>query len=265
MSGATLLGGVQPSRRSTILLWIPGGMAATETFDPKTYTPYRPGMPTRDVLTTAPSISTAMPGVRIAARLERIAGVLDRATLVRSFVPAPHGETLIHARMQQRWLDRLSSDATPRVLEGEFKSVCTQALECVQSGERAVLAPFKFTPFADWDTHDFGAVRMTELKRAIDAPVAELVLNLERRGLLESTRVILASEFSRAPDVDGSARIESPQQYGLHAHFGGSASVLLFGAGLPRGRVIGRTAAKFPCVVEEAPLDFQVLARLAFE
>ena len=41
-----------PTADAVILLWMGGGMAQTETFDPKRYTPYRTGLKTADVLST---------------------------------------------------------------------------------------------------------------------------------------------------------------------------------------------------------------------
>ncbi len=37
---------------TVIVLWMAGGMAHTETFDPKRYVPYEKGMPTEKVLST---------------------------------------------------------------------------------------------------------------------------------------------------------------------------------------------------------------------
>jgi len=41
------------------------------------------------------------------------------------------------------------------------------------------------------------------LKKAIDAPIAQLVLDLEQRGLLNRTLIVLASEFSRDLMMEG--------------------------------------------------------------
>src|SRR4051794_36883603 len=43
---------------SVILLWMAGGMAQTETFDPKRYTPYQSGLASNEVLSTFPAIDT---------------------------------------------------------------------------------------------------------------------------------------------------------------------------------------------------------------
>ena len=47
-NAAPLLAGgekIEPTADTLILLWMAGGMAQTETFDPKRYTPFEPGLP----------------------------------------------------------------------------------------------------------------------------------------------------------------------------------------------------------------------------
>src|SRR3989442_579893 len=74
----------RPTADMCILLWMAGGMAAPETFDPKRYTPFEVGVPEERILCTFPSIPTAVDTIRISEGLENIAGVMDRATLIRS-------------------------------------------------------------------------------------------------------------------------------------------------------------------------------------
>ena len=49
---------IRPTADTVIVLWMGGGMAATETFDPKRYTPFEKGMESKRVLSTFPSRST---------------------------------------------------------------------------------------------------------------------------------------------------------------------------------------------------------------
>jgi hypothetical protein len=67
-----------------ILLWMAGGMAQTETFDPKRYTPYEPGLESKRVLSTFKPIDTAVDQIKISEGLERIGSVMDRGALIRS-------------------------------------------------------------------------------------------------------------------------------------------------------------------------------------
>src|SRR5688572_4095746 len=74
----------QPTADTCILLWMAGGMAAPETFDPKRYTPFEVGVPEGRILCTFPSIPTAVDNIRISQGLENVASVMDRGTLIRS-------------------------------------------------------------------------------------------------------------------------------------------------------------------------------------
>src|SRR5438067_2409711 len=87
---------------AVIVLWMAGGMAQTETFDPKRYTPFAPGVPIERVLSTFPSIPTAVDNIRFTEGLERIAGVIDRGAVIRSFMAADLG-FILHSRHQYHW------------------------------------------------------------------------------------------------------------------------------------------------------------------
>src|SRR5688572_9759586 len=55
---------------TVIVLWMGGGMASTETFDPKLYTPYEKGLDPARVLSTFPSIDTSVDNIKISEGLE---------------------------------------------------------------------------------------------------------------------------------------------------------------------------------------------------
>jgi arylsulfatase A-like enzyme len=110
------------------------------------------------------------------------------------------------------------------------------------------------------------------MKQVIDRPVAQLIEDLDERGLLDRTLVVLASEFSRDMMIEGvpgstardqsRARSETMQelkQYGLHRHFTGSSSVLMFGGGVKRGLLYGETAEERPCLVTKNPVSLEDL------
>lgn len=92
----------RPSADACILLWMGGGMAAPDTFDPKRYAPFEKGLPVADMLSTFPSIDTAVDGIQICKGLENIASVLDRGTLIRSHVQPDLG-SILHSRHQYHW------------------------------------------------------------------------------------------------------------------------------------------------------------------
>src|SRR5712691_9874606 len=92
----------RPTADTCILLWMAGGMAAPETFDPKRYTPFEIGVPSEKILCTFPAIDTAVDHIKITQGLETIAKVMDRATLIRSHVVADLGH-ILHSRHQYHW------------------------------------------------------------------------------------------------------------------------------------------------------------------
>jgi hypothetical protein len=67
---------------TVILLWMAGGMAHTETFDPKKYTPFKKGMEGNSVLSTFPSLPTALDGIQFSEGLQSIGGVMDKGALI---------------------------------------------------------------------------------------------------------------------------------------------------------------------------------------
>ena len=91
-----------PTADAVILLWMGGGMAQTDTFDPKRYTPYAPGVRSADVMSTFPPIPTVVDGIQLSQGLEKIAAVMDKGMVVRSVVPPDLGR-LLHSRHQFHW------------------------------------------------------------------------------------------------------------------------------------------------------------------
>ena len=63
---------------SCILIWMAGGMASPDTFDPKTYLPFEEGLEVEKILSTFPAIDTNVDGLKICQGLENIAQVMDR-------------------------------------------------------------------------------------------------------------------------------------------------------------------------------------------
>src|SRR5688500_13697394 len=93
---------ITPTADTVIVLWMAGGMAHTETFDPKRYTPFEKGMDPNVVLSTFPSIDTVVDNIKISQGLENVAKVMDRATLIRSYKAGDLG-FILHSRHQYQW------------------------------------------------------------------------------------------------------------------------------------------------------------------
>jgi hypothetical protein len=392
---------------AVIVLWMAGGMAQTETFDPKRYTPFETGVPIERVLSTFPAIDTAVDHVKFTAGLERIAGVMDRGAVIRSFVAGDLG-FILHSRHQYHWhtgyvppqpmamphigavigrtlgpkhpdvppffaigqtvegpgeigtlkafhtagflgadhgpflivdpMDAASAARPPRELgsarfesrrellqqllahepvhqdgsafqreavvksldaadrllrspsaaaldlsleprssfdtydTGRFGQGCLLARRLIEAGARYVEVTSEYIPFVYWDTHENGHQRVVDMKRVIDAPVAQLVRDLDERGLLDRTLVVLASEFGRDAVTEGKVGREVRDQainmpdvmtemrhYGMHRHFTAAGSILMFGGGVKKGFVYGRTADERPCTTIENPMPIEDL------
>lgn len=402
---------VRPTADTMIVLWMAGGMAHTETFDPKRHAPFEKGMKADDVLCTFPSIPTAIDGVHISSGLEQIASVLDQGTLIRSHVLGDLGH-ILHSRHQYHWhtgyeppltvaaphigawishargkynpalpayidigqsyegngeaeelkafqtggclggehgpfripdprsainvvrppagmsrerfrkrfeiyrkmvaqsphlrdlegdqqeslvravedahrlMDSPAATAFDLSLEpkdsfdvyntGKFGLGCLLARRLVEEGARFIEVTSEYGPFLRWDTHDNGHTRLADLKQQIDAPIAQLVRDLENRGLLDRTLIVLASEFSRDCLVEGKSDqpvkhqvqqppvIEELKFYGMHRHFTEASSVLMFGGGSKKGFVYGETAPERPCKTIRDPINIMDLHATLF-
>lgn len=92
----------ESSADTVILLWMAGGMAHTDTFDPKIYTPFKKGMDSNWVLSTFKPVPTILDGINFSEGLESIGQVMDRGTLIRSYMAADLGH-ILHARHQYHW------------------------------------------------------------------------------------------------------------------------------------------------------------------
>ncbi len=391
---------------SVILLWMAGGMAQTETFDPKRYTPYETGLRSERVLSTFPSIPTAVDGIQISEGLEGIAKVMDRGTLLHSHrvgdlgfilhsrhqfhwhtgyappqsVASPHMGAMISRTLgarnpdipafidigqnleigaesdslkafhtagflgsehspffisdpresaastrpseylgatrfrnrQKLYKDLVSAspigkygsdfhresllrsmenshrlltssgakafdlslekrDVYDRYNTSRFGLGCLLARRLVEAGARFIEVTSEYVPFRYWDTHENGHTRALGMKQTIDGPVSQLVLDLEQRGLLDRTLIVLASEFGRDMMMEGKPEalvknqvtvpdvIMEPKHYGMHRHFTEASSVLMFGGGVPKGRVYGRTADERPCRIVADPVSIEDL------
>ncbi len=90
--GATLPGlasaspKLTPTADSMVLIWLPGGIAQTDTWDYKKHTPYETNMKGSQMLGTCPALSTNVDGITFGAGLENMAMVMDKGTLLRSLM-----------------------------------------------------------------------------------------------------------------------------------------------------------------------------------
>lgn len=117
---------------------------------------------------------------------------------------------------------------------GEFGQRCLLARRLVQSGVRFVEVSFNlnFLNGTGWDTHNEGQLKQHLLIQDLDKALATLLCDLERNKLLDSTLVVIATEFGRPPEFDSG---------GGRGHHSQAFSGVLAGGGLRTGQVIGQT------------------------
>ncbi len=113
-----------------------------------------------------------------------------------------------------------------------FGRRCLLARKLVQAGVRFVQL-FE----AGWDSHDYLERAHTQRIKAIDRPIAALISDLKRLGLLESTLVVWGGEFGRSPDNG----IRGGGQVAGRDHNAKAMCVWLAGGGVQAGQVIGAT------------------------
>ena len=109
---------------------------------------------------------------------------------------------------------------------------CCLARRLVERGVRFVEVTCPRTIGDRWDQHADLRSGHEANARAVDQPIAALIMDLKRRGLLESTLIVWAAEFGRTPFAQGSNGRD-------HNPFG--FTVWMAGGGARGGAVIGAT------------------------
>jgi hypothetical protein len=117
---------------------------------------------------------------------------------------------------------------------GEFGQRCLLARRLAQAGVRFIEVSFNlnFVNGTGWDTHNEGQLKQHELIIQLDQALAALLRDLEQKKLLDTTLVVVATEFGRPPEFDSG---------GGRGHQSQAFSVFLAGGGLRTGQVIGET------------------------
>lgn len=119
--------------------------------------------------------------------------------------------------------------------------------QCCLMGRRLVEAGCRFVSIENghWDTHRKNAESLRDLLvPALDRALAALLTDLDRRGLLDSTLVVLTTEFGRTPRINEMAGRD---------HWPGAFSTVMAGAGIKPGQVVGATD-KIAASVTDRPI-----------
>jgi uncharacterized protein (DUF1501 family) len=105
-----------------------------------------------------------------------------------------------------------------------------------------------------WDTHFDHFTRLgDELLPGLDAAVSTLLLDLEERGLLDETLVLCLTEHGRTAKIDSN-------RGGGRDHWSRAYSVMLAGAGIRPGSVVGATEATGAFVAQRPVTPEDILA-----
>jgi hypothetical protein len=161
---------------------------------------------------------------RHAGDAELEARIANFETAARMQTAVPEALDLSGEREETRRLYGLN-DPTTR----EYGTRCLLARRLVERGVRFVQI---FLGGQPWDTHSKNAESLKGLCAKTDRPSAALVMDLKRRGLLESTIVLWTGEFGRLPISQGA----DGRDHNRHGF-----SLWLAGGGFKGGYVHGRT------------------------
>lgn len=405
--GTSRSGQVIESRADAmILIWLPGGIAQSDTWDPKEYTPFRAGLKGSELYSTCPSSPTSADGIFLGQGLETIGSMMHKGTIVRTltsktkfgaihlkaqhylmtgyefpagvkvpsfgsmvartlgrrneFVPAyidigrdintsneeylfisnyqgpgflginyapfmiPNPDqglptlnvlanmTTDQVNRRHQYLRAITGIADSEILESEksknymkvmedayammdspvkrafnlkeekpetlaayevghrFGPACLLARRLVEVGARFVEVEYQYAPFKGFDMHEDASTRMVAMKQQVDRPIGTLLRELDERGLLDRTLVVIATEFGRTiadkPKAGAEAfgfdesqtgenlAIENEHLYGHHGHFSSASCMLFFGGGFKPGFVYGKTNARHPMEPIENPV-----------
>ena len=112
-------------------------------------------------------------------------------------------------------------------------------------GQRALLArrlveagvPFVTINDGGWDHHSEIFSKFRTQGRELEEVVAALINDLDERGLLDTTLVVVMGEFGRTPKISTLADRDTPGR----DHWSSAMSILVAGCGTPGGQVVGAT------------------------
>jgi len=165
------------------------------------------------------------------AHRERFAGNSELDARIRNFELAARMQSsvpeLVDLSGETEETKKLYGIDNPKT--ADYGRRCLLARRLVERGVRFVQLFLNGQP---WDTHDKNAERLRGLTAMSDQPSAALVLDLKRRGLLDSTIVLWTGEFGRLPISQG------PDGRDHNRH---SFSLWLAGGGFKHGHVHGAT------------------------
>jgi hypothetical protein len=117
---------------------------------------------------------------------------------------------------------------------GEFGQRCLLSRRLIQQGVRFIEVShnLNFLNGAGWDVHNEGILNQHRLIQEMDKAVAALIEDLEQKGLLDRTLIVITTEFGRPPEFDSG---------GGRGHQATAFSCVLAGGGLTHRGAWGET------------------------
>jgi len=141
---------------------------------------------------------------------------------------------------------------------GKFGRKCLLARRLVERGVRFVQV-YNMNDAIGWDAHDDLPKNHPRMARQCDQPIGALLEDLKKRGLLDETLVVWASEFGRTPMMQG----PNGRQ-----HNAAGFTIWMAGGGVKPGRIgatddVGLMAVDKPCGFKD--LHATILAALGLD
>ena len=131
----------------------------------------------------------------------------------------------------------------------EFGQRCLLARRLAEAGVPMVNISYCHTPRGSWDTHSKNFTKMkVSLAPTLDTSFTALIDDLDERGMLDDTLVMINAEFGRTPAINRNAgRDHWPWVY----------SLVLCGAGIRSGTIYGASdkSAAYPTDKPHDPAD----------
>ncbi|MCI0703001.1 MAG: DUF1501 domain-containing protein, partial [Planctomycetia bacterium] len=126
---------------------------------------------------------------------------------------------------------------------GEFGQRCLLARRLVEAGVRFIEVShnLNFLNGTGWDVHNDGIDKQHLLIQEMDTALTGLITDLEARKRLDSTLIVIATEFGRPPEFDGG---------GGRGHQGTTFTLVLAGGGLKHRGAFGVTDDLSKTIVE---------------
>ncbi len=137
---------------------------------------------------------------------------------------APEAVDLSHETPETKTLYGMDDDRCK-----DFGAMCLRSRRLLERGVRFV--QLYCGSGSQWDAHRDLEGNHTKLCARSDQPVAGLITDLKRRGLLEDTLVIWGGEFGRTPMTEGTdGRDHNPYGFSMFFAGGGTKPGLTYGA-----------------------------------